>query len=501
MEVTNQQLIQGSADLAEYFDRILVPEDKPLFEEAVKASKVGALRSAYIVIGLACAESLKRRFKEAAVRDNVAGKIVGQFEDMEQSHKAVDKFLLEEAKEYGFLSGSQLTVLSHIYDMRCVYGHPYEEAPSEEKVIEAASEVVELVLSKPVKLRHGFARDLLKNLLENRSYLDDLEIAVSSFAKRILPRLDEQLYPWFMDQYWNELEKFADDPSMSVFFRRGLWFCHAMLEEVSVALLSSEEWHNKVNNYPKTLPRVCSSSAIFPGIGELAQDSMVSMLLEESAIQPSLLTLVEKLNSDGVLSARQHTRFLDHISNAPINTILKSELSTGTCFENLIDALKAHNWYVQNPAMRMIESNGPENASELTEEQQIDLGRNILQAAEGTANLAIDFLEGLAKGPVQWSRSVVQGVVLESFTNEGDVLRFKEHNLKSVLAILDRIEDDGRRELVEQLTESIRRSTPRSRLNRDDIERVIDLLNNFEWAILLANALDEKVPADARDGN
>ena len=183
----NQQNSSITVDISSYANKILSLDDRPLFEEAVEVAKVGALRSAYIMIWLACAGSLKRRFREAGIRDNAAGSIVGQIEEREANHRAVDKYLLEEAHKYGFVSDSQLTILEHIYDMRCIYGHPYEQAPSSETVIEAASEVVDLVLSKPVKLRHGFAQQVLTSLLQIGSYLDDQESAVLSFAKTISP--------------------------------------------------------------------------------------------------------------------------------------------------------------------------------------------------------------------------------------------------------------------------------------------------------------------------
>ena len=160
-------------DLSDYANNILASEDHPLFDDAVEAGKAGALRAVYVMIWLACAESLKRRFREAQKRDGAAGRIVGEIETKEREHKAVDKFVLEKAHEYGFISDSGHTILNHVYEMRCLYGHPYEEAPSQEQVSHAAAVVVEHVLSKPVKLRHGFGKQLLKNLLEDRSYLDD----------------------------------------------------------------------------------------------------------------------------------------------------------------------------------------------------------------------------------------------------------------------------------------------------------------------------------------
>lgn len=75
---------ENRIDLSEYQNRVLADDDKPLFDEAVESARVGALRGAYILLWLSCLESLKRKFKEATLRNNTAQKIVGEFEEREK---------------------------------------------------------------------------------------------------------------------------------------------------------------------------------------------------------------------------------------------------------------------------------------------------------------------------------------------------------------------------------------------------------------------------------
>ena len=103
MSKSPTQIDHQTVDLTSYANNIFSTEDHPLFDDAVEAGRVGALRAAYVMIWLACAESLKRRFREAQKRDGAAGKIVGEIESKEREHKAVDKFLLTKAHEYGFV--------------------------------------------------------------------------------------------------------------------------------------------------------------------------------------------------------------------------------------------------------------------------------------------------------------------------------------------------------------------------------------------------------------
>ena len=494
MSTYGEQGASQPVDLSKYALQILAEQDRPLFDDAVKAAEVGALRASSMMIWLACAESLKRRFREAQLRDHTAGQIVGKIERREKDQQAVDKFLLDQAQEYGFVSGAGHTILGQVYEMRCIYGHPYEEAPSPEKVIDAAAAVVELILSKPVKLRHGYGKQLLRDLLEDGNYLDDHEPAVAEFARNILPRLDEGIYVWLLDEYWKELEKVSGDPSMGIFSRRGMWFCRAMLVDVGVQVFTHDEWHEKSVRFPKTLMGVCSVAPAFKGIGNRAQDSLVGSILDESRTLASVLTHLERLNNEGALSERQQERFVEGVSELKTGQILTSGLSTKTCYAKLIGALKSRNWYTQNPVMDMVLVNGPGQAAELTEEQQVDLGRNILQVGEGTAASAVEFLEKLPHEATDWPFGVIRGMALESFTNENNEIRLKNRQLHLVLSALVHSNSVLRDELTAEIVASVAAGTPKRRVHQEDYDQVMGLLNDYAWATPLAKALETKLP-------
>lgn len=479
-------------DLSNYASQILAVEDNPLFADAVAAGKVGAFRAAYVMIWLACAESLKRRFREAQKRDGAAAKIVGEVESKERDHRAVDKFVLAKAHEYGFVSDSGHAILTHVYDMRCLYGHPYEEAPSKEQVAHAAAVVVEHVLSKPVKLRHGFGKQLLKSLLEDQSYLDDQQSAVVAFTNDILPRLDESIHGWLLDNYWTELESISNDSSMAIFFRRGIWFSQTMIIGAGVDVFSHDEWHDKLGIFSKTLMRICGHADIFKGIGKRAQDSLVGSILAESSIRSSILVRLERLNNNGSLSPRQQERFIDHVSNMKISEIRSSGLSTKTCYGRLIDAMKSSNWYVQNPAIDVVVSNGPAKAAELSKEQQINLGRNILQSGEGGAGSANIFLDKLSQDVSTWPFDLICGIAFELFTNENNEIRFKACHLEKVLVTLSHLNRRLQNQLIKQIATSIDEGSPKKLVLRDDFENAVELMRAYVFCAPLVGVLEAK---------
>ena len=480
-------------NLSAYEKDIESPEDRPLFHEAVLAAKAGALRSAYIVTWLSCAESLKRRFREASIRDHAATKVIGRVTDMEKKHNAVDKHLLDQALKYGFISDPGYTTLFHIYEMRCLYGHPYEEAPSKEKLLAAASDVVDLVLSKPVKLRHGFADQLLNDLLSSKSYVDDQESAVAKVIESNLPRLDENIHVWMLEKYWNQLEGLCDDPSMALFVRRGVWFSRAMLTEIGVSVLDHDQWHKTVMDYPKTMVRVCSSANVFEDIGPLAQDAVIGSALQESETRASVLSDIEGLYQADVLSERNMLRFDQHVSELQWPVIRASSLSTKTCYERLLRALRSGNYDDQNTAIRMLVSNGPEQAIELPESQQTTLGRAILRAAEDNAWDAIHFVDDFSHSEPAWPVHLVIGITLELFTDMDEEIRFRVRHINRVFSALDQFESDQRELVVCEVIASIDRSILDVLILQRERESAKSTLENYPWAEALLNVLNDKV--------
>ena len=477
-------------DLSKYAQRILANEDRPLFDDAVKAASVGALRAAYIMIWLACAESLKRRFWDAQVRDNKAGTIVGKISELEDEQRAVDRYLLDQAKEYGFLTSPDHTLLVKVYEMRSVYGHPYQQAPSEEQLVAAAADVVDLVLSKPVKLRHGFGQQILQSLLNDRHYLDDYRPKVEESAKSVIAKLDEGILVWLLDKYWHELEKLSNDPSAVLFFNRGVWFSRAILREYGVLNIDHDGWHDRTRRFPKTLMHVCGEVEVFGDIGGEAQDSLVGSVLEEAEVSPGVLTVLETLAIAGALSDRQQQRFSDFVSESQINTILKSGLRTKTCFARLIGALSSSTYSVQNDAVRLVTTNGSEQISELADEQKVELGRSIRLAAEVNAWDALTFIGDIGSAPAQWPFSLIRGIVFQSFVGNDNELRLRVHSWNHVYSLLVALEPVTRAALIAELVDVINAAERSYLVSSDSLRTITESLNPNPWSQPLMGILN-----------
>ena len=269
-----------------------------------------------------------------------------------------------------------------------------------------------------------------------------------------------------------------------------------MLTTVDTNILSPEEWHEKSCKYPKTLMRVCGNIDIFDKIGERAQDSVVGYIIDESENNPSILFFLDALKNKGVLTERQLARFNEHVFDMRCKDLIHTRIMTNTLYNNIIRDLKSYNWYTQNPAIQIIDSNGSEQIASLSEEQQIVLGRNVLQSAQGGARSAIDFIRKISTDNKIWPFSFISGIVIEAFVNEKHEIRFKTDLLDAILSILGKLEYSDRDTIINKIILSIKEGCPKEHwTTKADFEEIIGLLlaKGYSWITPLSKSLAEKM--------
>ena len=478
--------------------KILFELDKPLFEEATKSADAGAFRGAYIMLWLSCAESLKRRFKESSIRDNTANKIISDIIRKEEAHQSIDKYILDKSKEYGLINDSEYQELFLIYNMRCVYGHPYEKSPDEDQLYYAASTIVRCVLSKPIKLREGFASQIIKDMLTENNYLDHQYKAVELFAHSMHSKIDESIYDWFLKKLWKETDKIILDISLSKLVDRAIWFSKAMLKKIGLNVIPPEEWHQLTIKHPTIFIRLFSQHEFFENLDAPTKDSLIGIIIEKSDSNIKELKKIEHLYSKGCLTETQKTRFEEECKTK--DNIFRAELELKTLFERIIDNLKSCNWPKQNLAIDYIYNSDIEQISNLKEYDQEILGRNILQCAEGKSISAKNLINRIEREPKVWPLNFLSGMICEAFFNEEGVIRLKIEMMKKLAFITDNIVEKEANIIADKISISIKQGGLKPSFGwRGDIKKAADKVKTSPLLTKLINELEEKFNRDAPD--
>lgn len=469
-----------NSDLSKYQTSIRSTEDLILFSEAVGAYRAGAPRAAWIMLWLCCAESLKRKFKELAPRDNMAGRVAGEIVRKEELRQSVDAYILDEAKKYGFISNSEHARLRYIYEQRCIFGHPYEEQPRDEALLAAAADVVGVVLSRPTKLRHGFIKEQIRLLTQNSAYIDDLQDSVATYASGVVLRVDESLHQFFLEQLCMALEPIARDESVLVLFRRGVWFAAAYLQAVGISALSGWDPAIDLTKWPETLSRVLATPGVFNSIGGHAGDIVVGLLIQDALASPAQLSRLSELFDGGLLSPRQTDRLRQAVLDLPLASVAQSNVNPAQYVDRIIAELKTLTWPRQNPAIDVVANMGAAGVSRLNMKQQFLLGNNVLQSADGYSKTAILFLRRLGVADPVWPAAFIEGVVTECFLNDEGVIRFKTRVLDHALKTWRAVPEAERLPAADRIVERIRHGRVRLAFGetgaRDEAVAAIELL-------------------------
>src|SRR5271166_3453007 len=155
--------------------------------------------------------------------------------------------------------------------------------------------------------------------------------------------------------------------------------------------------------------------------------------------------------------------------------------------------MKSHNWYRQQPAIDMISDGGSEAVRKLQEGDQITLGRNILQVADGGERSARRLLQALANSPKLWPEPFIRGLAFECFVNEADQVRLKCDRLPLVLTILDGLDETVRRGIVDMMEKAISEGVPKDiSLFKPEFEKTCAVLEAHEWAATVKKAIESR---------
>lgn len=458
------------------------PEDQILFNDAIACVRSAVPRAAYILLWIACAESLRRRFQKLSLHDGAAGIVVGKINSAEAQHRAADYLMIEEAKKYGFISDVEFIDLEHVYGRRCVFAHPYELAPSYADVAFAAEKVLKCVLSKPIRLRHGWLKEQIRLLTEELIFLDDYQPAVIAYVDSIFSRMAEDLRGWFVLNLAAAGESLASDPVKVVFLRRVIWVLWSFIEKLADEEITASDFQIAILKSPKIVTQALAHPSIFVRVNEAVRDSVVGYLIQFSTTHASWLSSLRDLKTDGKLSARQLLRFQQHLDTFTIKDLATFGLPLDVYVERLIQQVKTYHWYTQNAALEVLQNAGPTQIAALAPNTQIQLGNNVLQAADGSAHAADNLLNAVVTARPPWPPYFIEGLVREIFHNDGGEVRFKPSKLNAALKALQTLDLAEQRRIIDGITTEVANGKPcsdRMRLMpeaQDTIRRELDQL-------------------------
>lgn len=440
--------------------RIADESDRVLVSESISAARNGAFRLAIIGAWLAAAESLKRRFVELSQIDSEAGKVLSRIREREETQKAVDRTLLERAHAYGMTSVAENSALEHLMDTRNIFAHPYTEQPTEEDVRAAIVSVVEHLLEKPLLLRHRFIADETARILTREGWIGDSREAVNQRIDVMFRRVDPGVLPSFVPILVRQIEPTFDDLGTwdGVLGRRIQWVIEEFLDQADPTLTDGIAAQDLLSSFPRGATLAMSHHTIFDKLEGHVRDSTIGELCALAAGLGVHFGVTMNLVRRGALTESELARVVQSLSGTDLSSLANAGTPLELYVDRLITLLASHDWYQQNPAVLALRSAGAEKISQLSSSDQEELGRNVLQSADGSAKESERLLATVSADPDSWPDDFLYGLVIECLANEQGRFRLKKDFLRSALRALSGLPATRRLAIIGRLVAAVAES-------------------------------------------
>lgn len=458
---------------------IFAESDLILFDESFKCFSQKAIRSAYIMVWICIAESLRSKIAELSFKDKEASKVLRRIQDLEQQSTPQDKLILDKSHNLGLINNDEYKKLEHIRDMRNSYAHPTGAAPSIQEIDLAFHQAVEFVLSRPPQLKHGYVKGLIESIFFNRHFLEDNDVKINEYASTISPRLHPDVLPFLFTEVCEALKSCTDD----LIKRRAMHFVWGLLE-TSDSLLSDSKWGivNLIDKYSKIASTLLCTPIIWKKLPDQAQTMCFGNLAEptksDGSVQKPSAFKIKRLiilKNNDCLTEKQLEKLEIILQEADYMELIQANVSLGDIIEHIIKELKKHNYYVQNPAIIMLKKFSIKDISDLKDELQLTLGRNILQSADGGATSAIGYIRSYLLDQEEVPSFLLIGLLKECFTNEKLEFRVKYTRLDDVLNVV--LKQKHPNSVLKKVIDDIEKSTATYSYKKNDLNQALIRIN------------------------
>ena len=449
-------------------------EDRALISDAIKLCENGFYRASYIMAWLSCAESLKRRFYELGKRDLNVGKLYKNIEASEKQHKSVDNEIIDGAFNFNLISDTEKEKLKHFFSMRSVYSHPYEEAPSKVDCEQIIENVIQIVLSKPVFLKEGGISFILDLLTKEKSFLNNSSTEINPYAQELISLIDPKKYRYFFEKYLKFLNNVPKDQRNGILYNRGIMILSYMAFNIGIEnIWRNEEFESILYTYRNASLNVFAELNIFLLLDKKFKNIIINRIFEDIPDNLSLIKYLDSFYTKNILTERQRRDFSFIVFDIDWRYLPSIELSLKALYPRIISSLKSHNWHMQNPACEYIIHFGSFDDT-LSNEEYVELGRNILQSYVGGSSGAHSLLNRVSivgNTPIP----LIQGIIEECFYDNHKKLRLKISNPQLIEQIINKnISKDIQTILFQIIKKNIQHAEIKRNWDWDEYDKIPD---------------------------
>lgn len=460
--------------------------DEILFDEIVKCIDAKAFRAATIMVCISFTESLLNKLEILSESNK---KITQDLANYREDGK--DFLLIEYAKKYELINEMEHNHLKMIMDARNNYAHPSFESPTEIQVISYLYFAVHYVLKRPPYYSFLYAKSLIEDYLAvDQFYFEGKNnIQIQNYAHSFFQRLDKNSFRSVLKLLFTSLEDlFVDsNENKTGCINTCLIYLNELMsfDEIS---LTEEDVNDYLDKYRLTSCHIFTYGENWQLLDFRSKSRIFYYASDfENGIfsESEFINIFYPLYGSDLIEENFKSKFLDILDETSLEALLYCDVSSDLYFRKIIDYFKMHNFGYQNTAMKSLFKIDLTQFSELELEE---IGRNILQSAEGGAWDCEDLIDDFhdEKNNKFHNIHLVQGILNEVFVNENNYFRYKPRFARHVLLMIHQYSNHD--VVFNKLLSNIESSKPK----RDDFI----IFNRAKYFLRRINDKNESISKD-----
>lgn len=472
-------------------NKIIEEEDKTIFNEIVKCIDNECYRAAYLLCWISLIESLKRKIsKYSSLGDKNAESAVLEIEATEKKKNSTDKLIFELANKCGIIDESDITTVQFFWDQRCLFAHPYEKKPDREEVNYILDQSIKISLGRDLFLNKTYIEDLCNNITEKPFFLPTDRVHVTEYAKKIISRTPQNLFPFFFKTLLFKIGRIKDDETKTFEQIKLRNFIIEVLLKSEIDL-DSEEWglEQRATNYPYESFLGYVNPQIWVKLPIRIKDILISYMEYEQNISRLniLQTITSKLIRDEVLESNYLSRFYKKLNDQKFEYAINYYGDNKVAFKRIKEILETNNYESQNPVIDFLErETSVSMINGLDIDKQFLLGRLIISAYLNNNWKSRYLINNLLKDNLKYSDFVKAGVSLGYVLSISNFFRIDYSNFKISLDIVNSLMPDAYNKVFQQL-DAYLDAKPADEMDKLTFNEeqfsseILKIMTNIEW--------------------
>lgn len=463
-------------------------EDKVLIKDAIELCKQNQCRAAFIIGWLACAESLRRRIKFLGKTSNNAKKAFQRIESEEASKHSIDFLLIDESSKLEIITPIEKSKLEYFYNLRCIYCHPYEKAPSKLDCEHLIVSIIQIVLSKSTLLREDGISEVIKLVENEESFLSGSEDAIKSYVENFIPRIDPEKYEFLINKLIKSFEHVKKD-NLFIYKRIKAFTINTLfIIGVNSVFRNNSESEKKCLDNKNFSVEILSTPEIFKALNSRLEDIVFNILLEKEEN--------EKLNCLYINKCLDET--LTNLLKANLEKIEISHLIYYTPLLScklLIKHMNTGDFYKQNEVAHvLLSSNNIDLFDNCDEAELFSLGYMVSYSLRCNSFHMQRFVSNqsvLDNYPIKFIQGMICGVFFTAEDCKSIYVSNKNNCLKLVIEYLKHLKTvkvDSLNSCIDFLFDHLSKAEKVISLSADTLE----LINNEDSFKKISKMIEEK---------